>query len=142
MARSTNLAVAESLTGGMLTGCFAAGPEASKWLRGGIVAYDSSVKHRVLGVSGGPVVSERAALEMARGAAVLFEADTAIAVTGAGGPDGQDGQPPGTVWFALTSPRGEWSKVAHFQGNPESICEQACREAVSMVVSSFAGRPT
>jgi nicotinamide-nucleotide amidase len=80
-------AVAESLTGGMLTGNFAAGPRASEWLRGGLVAYHSNAKHDILEVSKGPVVSERAAREMARGAAHLFGADVTGAVTGAGGPD-------------------------------------------------------
>ena len=104
-ARSLTLGVAESLTGGMLTGYFAAGPDAAEWLRGGLVPYDSAVKRRVLDVGDGPVVSESAARQMARGARRLFDADVAIALTGAGGPDGQDGEPPGTVWFALGGPR-------------------------------------
>jgi nicotinamide-nucleotide amidase len=45
------LAVAESLTGGMLAGAFARASGSSDWFRGGVVAYSSVVKHDLLGVS-------------------------------------------------------------------------------------------
>ena len=133
MARSLTLAVAESLTGGMLTSHFAAGPNAAKWLRGGLVAYHSNVKREVLGISDGPVVSKRAALEMARGAARLLGADVALAVTGVGGPESQDGELPGTVWMAVRDHAGEESQIEQFEGEPRSICEQACEGAVALV---------
>lgn len=76
------LAVAESLTGGMLASAFARASGASDWFRGGSVAYSSAVKHDLLDVPDGPVVSEAAAAAMARGTARLFKADVAAAVTG------------------------------------------------------------
>jgi nicotinamide-nucleotide amidase len=133
MAHSLTLAVAESLTGGMLTSHFAAGPNAAKWLQGGLVAYHSKVKREVLGISDGPVVSKRAALEMARGAAGLFGADVALAVTGVGGPESQDGELPGTVWMAVRDHAREESQVKQFEGDPSSICEQACEGAIALV---------
>ena len=51
----------------------------------------------MLGVESGPVVTEAAALQMARGVARLFGADVALSVTGVGGPDPEEGKPPGTV---------------------------------------------
>ena len=134
---SLTFAVAESLTGGMLTSRFAAGPQASSWLRGGLVAYHSGAKREILGVSEGPVVSERAAREMARGAATLFGADITVAVTGAGGPDGQDGEPPGTVWCAVRTPTREMAALERFRGNPGEICEQACARAIALIESSL-----
>jgi len=68
-ARDLRLAVAESLTGGMVSSSLAKAPRASSWLVGGVVAYMSEVKHEVLGVESGPVVTEAAALQMARGVA-------------------------------------------------------------------------
>jgi nicotinamide-nucleotide amidase len=97
------LAIAESLTGGGLSQSFAAAPGSSGWFLGGVVAYQKPVKFAVLGVPEGPVVSEAAAVAMAEGVRALLGADVAAAVTGAGGPDGQDGQPPGTVWVAVSA---------------------------------------
>jgi nicotinamide-nucleotide amidase len=46
--RRITVAVAESLTGGLLSSALARAEEASSWFRGGIVAYASEVKHEVL----------------------------------------------------------------------------------------------
>ena len=62
------LAVAESLTGGLLASAFARASGSSDWFRGGIVAYSSVVKYDLLGVPEGPVVNGTAALAMASGA--------------------------------------------------------------------------
>jgi nicotinamide-nucleotide amidase len=70
--QSKYLVVAESLTGGLLTARFAAIAGASDVLLTGIVAYDTRLKHELLGVSNqllenqGPVVPEVAA-QMAEG---------------------------------------------------------------------------
>jgi nicotinamide-nucleotide amidase len=120
------LAVAESLTGGLLASTFAQASGASQWFRGGIVAYSSTVKYDLLGVPQGPVVSEAAAAAMARGAARLLEADLAVAVTGAGGPDSQDGQPPGTVWAGIWPAQLGGAVLLRLSGSPESICQQVC----------------
>ena len=66
------------------------------------------MKRRVLGVTAPKVVSRRAAEEMASGVRAALGADIAVAVTGVGGPDEQDGEPPGTVWIGVddgTAPR-------------------------------------
>ncbi|MHC1563007.1 CinA family protein [Actinomycetospora sp. C-140] len=100
------LAIVESLTGGLVCSDLAASPGSSEWFRGGVVAYDRTTKHGALGVPDGPVVSEPAVRTMAEKAADLLGADLTLAVSGAGGPEPQDDQPPGTVWFAVTD-RGE-----------------------------------
>lgn len=87
----------------MLANAFARASGSSKWFRGGIVAYSATVKYDVLDVPHGPVVSEVAALAMARGVDRLLDADVAVAVTEVGGPDSQDGEPPGAVWAATWS---------------------------------------
>jgi nicotinamide-nucleotide amidase len=100
------LAIVESLTGGLVCSDLAASPGSSEWFRGGIVAYDRTTKHGALGVPDGPVVSEPAVRAMAEKAEHLLGADLTLAVSGAGGPEPQDDQPPGTVWFAITD-KGE-----------------------------------
>jgi nicotinamide-nucleotide amidase len=124
------LAVAESLTGGLLASAFARASGSSEWFRGGIVAYSSAVKYQVLAVPDGPVVSEAAAVAMARGVGRLLGADIALAVTGVGGPDSQDGEPPGTVWAATWPDQLGGAVLLRLSGSPESICEQACAETV------------
>ncbi len=95
------LGLAESLTGGLVGARLTAVPGASDWFRGSIVAYDSAVKGRLLGVPDGPVVSEEAARAMATGSARVLAADVGLGVTGVAGPTEQDGQPVGTVWMGL-----------------------------------------
>lgn len=131
--RGRTLAVAESLTGGLLASAFARAPGASEWFRGGVVAYASAVKHDLLDVPGGPVVSKAAALAMARGAARLLAADFALAVTGVGGPGPQDGEPPGTVWTATWPDQLGEAVLLRLSGSPESICEQVCTQTVRLL---------
>jgi nicotinamide-nucleotide amidase len=103
-ARGWTLGVAESLTGGLIGARLANVPGASRTFRGSIASYATEVKRDVLGVSAPQVVSGECAEQMADGARRVLGADVGIAVTGVAGPDEQDGQPVGTVWFALALP--------------------------------------
>lgn len=123
---SLRIAVAESLTGGQLSMHLAASPNSSSWFAGGLVAYMTEIKHRVLGVSPGPVVSANAAEEMAAGIAKLTGANLTLSVTGVGGPDEQDGREVGTVFIGIRSPHGEIHVAERMLGgSPEEIVESA-----------------
>ena len=106
LERGATLAVAESLTGGLVASRLVNVPGASDWFRGGVVSYASDVKHSVLGVPEGPVVSAPAAGAMAEGVRRLLGADVGLGVTGVAGPDPQEGQPPGTVFMAVAAGEG------------------------------------
>ena len=104
-ARGWTLAVAESLTGGLVCANLVAIPGASAVLRGGVVAYATDVKATLLDVDAGLLAARGAvdpdvALAMARGAAGRLRADVGLATTGVAGPDPQDGYAPGTVHVA------------------------------------------
>jgi nicotinamide-nucleotide amidase len=101
VARGLTLAVAESLTGGLVAARLVNVPGASHWFRGGIVAYASDVKRSLLDVPEGPVVSEVAAAAMAEGVRSALGADVGLGVTGVAGPEPQDGERPGTVFLAI-----------------------------------------
>lgn len=100
-AQGRTLAVAESLTGGLVTARLVDVPGASAWLRGGVVTYASEAKFDVLDVPAGPVVSHEAAAAMARGVRRVMKADVGLGVTGVAGPATQEGQPPGTVFLGV-----------------------------------------
>lgn len=102
LARGATLAVAESVTGGLIASRLVNVAGASTWFRGGVVSYASEVKFDVLGVARGPVVSAQAAVAMAQGVADLLGADIGLSVTGVAGPEEQDGQPAGTVFVGLS----------------------------------------
>jgi nicotinamide-nucleotide amidase len=103
------LAVAESLTGGLLSAALVDVAGASAAFRGGIVAYATDLKGSLLAVPA-PLLAERGAVDadvasaMARGVAAATRSDWGLATTGVAGPDPQDGHPPGTVFVALTGP--------------------------------------
>ena len=102
LERSLTLAVAESVTGGLIASRLVGVAGASQWFRGGVVSYASEVKFDLLGVPVGPVVSADAAEVMASGVRTLLKADIGLSVTGVAGPEEQDGQPPGTVFVGLS----------------------------------------
>jgi len=95
------LAVAESLTGGMLASRLVGVSGASDVFVGGVVAYDSKVKFDLLEVPEGPVVSEETARAMATGVQRLLGADVGLATTGVAGPSDLEGKGPGTLCFAV-----------------------------------------
>jgi nicotinamide-nucleotide amidase len=99
--RGMTLGVAESLTGGLVAARLVNTAGTSDVLRGGIVAYVTDLKRSVLGVEAERVVSEECAREMASAARRVLGADVGIAVTGVAGPEEQEGQPAGTVFFGL-----------------------------------------
>lgn len=139
--RDLTVAVAESLTGGLLASKLAAAKDASEWFRGGIVAYSSDVKHDLLDVPPGPVVSEESATAMAQTTARLLGADVAIALTGVGGPGEQDGEPPGTVWFAVCDSDACRTELRQLNpGEPAEICADACTAALELIAAALTTR--
>ncbi|MBL1076787.1 CinA family protein [Nocardia sp. 2] len=133
------VAVAESLTCGTLSSALGAAPDSAEWLRGGVIAYSAQVKHEVLGVPEVPVVSETAARAMASGVRSLLGADLAVAVTGVGGPDPQDGEPAGSVWLAVDDGSRQWARHEQFDGEPTQVLEQSVAVALDMLLDAIRG---
>ena len=93
------LAVAESLTGGLIGSRLTGIAGSSDVFRGGVTPYDRALKLSLLGVDV-PAVSEEMALAMAERVCVVLGADVGVAVTGVAGPAPLEGNDPGDVWFA------------------------------------------
>jgi nicotinamide-nucleotide amidase len=129
------IAVAESLTGGLLIAELVSVPGASVVVNGGVVAYNTALKRSLLGVDA-RVLAEHGAVhpdvagQMANGVRMAcavegVPAAIGIATTGVAGPDPQDGQPVGTVFVGISSDAGTSILSLRLEGT-----RQAIREAV------------
>lgn len=136
----TAIGTAESLTSGNLAALLGKAPSSGDWYRGGIVAYHQEVKHTLLGVLDGPVVSDEAATAMARSTATMLGANLTIAVTGEAGPDCQEDQPPGTVWVAVYDRAVISTECKHFQGDPEQVLAQTLSSALDTLLRHVRAR--
>lgn len=142
------LVVAESVTGGALTAAFTAIPGASDVLLAGVVAYDTELKHKLLGVSAtllaqqGPV-TEEVAIQMALGLrekvsalkGIPLRRITGVATTGVAGPTEQAGHPVGEVFIAVSrvAQSGEGANVYQHQISGDRAAVQ--KTAVSLTLS-------
>ena len=129
-ARGHTVAVAESLTGGMLGEVLTAMPGSSATFRGGVIAYATDAKSLLLGVD--PVllrtrgaVDPEVAAAMARAVRERLGASHGVSTTGVAGPDEQDGQRVGTVHIGLSGPDGERVETLRLPGDRERV-RQVC----------------
>lgn len=133
-ARGLRVCVAESLTSGFLANTIGAGPGASEWFAGGIVAYFTEVKERVLGMAPGTdPCSAAAAEQLADGARRLFDADICVSTTGVGGPGPQDGHPAGTVYLGWATTDEVGHRRLSLDGAPEEILDASVAAATRLL---------
>ncbi|CAN5184719.1 CinA family protein [soil metagenome] len=138
--RGLTIAIAESLTGGMLASELVAVPGASAVLLGGVVAYNTALKRTLLGVDAdllaehGPVHPAVAGQMADRVRAVLAvdgrPADVGLATTGVAGPDSQDGHPVGTVFVGLAIGETVSSLRLDLAGDRRAVREGTVSEAL------------
>lgn len=105
------VAVAESLTGGLLGQRLTATPGASATFLGGVIAYAPEAKVSVLGVpesllEARGAVDPEVADAMAAGARDRLGATYGLGLTGVAGPDPEEDKPPGTLHIGLAGPEG------------------------------------
>ncbi len=99
--RGLTLALAESLTGGLIASRLTAHPGSSGVFRGGVIPYHRDLKQSVLGAPDVPAVSEEMVIAMAEGVCRLLGADVGLAVSGVAGPAPHEGIDPGVLWIGL-----------------------------------------
>ena len=126
IARGDTIAVAESLTGGLLAAALTAIPGASAAFRGGVVAYATDLKAALLGVPSDLLkrygaVHPQVAEAMAEGARRRLGAAVGAATTGVAGPDPADGQPAGTVHIAVATAAGTTARALALSGDRHQI---------------------
>ena len=142
-ARGWSIAVAESLTGGLLVAELIRTPGASAVVNGGIVAYSTELKHTLLGVNSGllaahgPVHADVAA-QMAAGvrdrmAVAGVPATVGISTTGVAGPDPQDGVAVGTVFLGFAIGTDVRASGVQLTGTREDIRLAAVTESLEQL---------
>lgn len=111
-ARGLTVALAESCTGGLVSGALTAIAGSSAVVERGFVTYSNAAKSDLLGVPMDLIerhgaVSEPVARAMAEGAVRRSTAQVSVAVTGVAGPGGGSADKPvGLVHFAAAGPAG------------------------------------
>lgn len=123
--RGWKIAIAESLTGGMVGSAIVDIPGASDWFAGSAVTYSSRAKISILGVD--PVtiethgaVSAECAREMAEGARRVFSAEIGLACTGEAGPVPAESEV-GDVYLAFSGPDSSRTIGVRLPGDRQRI---------------------
>jgi len=142
--RHHTMATAESCTGGLLGARITAIAGSSDVYVGGVVAYDNSVKTKLLGVrdvslNAHGAVSEQVAREMAEGCARALGTRIGIGITGIAGPGGGTAEKPvGTVWIAVAGV-GETRALGRvYVGDREEIRLRATQAALDQLRRALA----
>ena len=144
-ARRARLVVAESCTGGLVSGRITAVPGASDVFIGAVVAYDNVVKSGMLDVlpellETHGAVSEPVVRAMAEGVQRQFAVDAAIAVTGIAGPTGGTADKPvGTVWLAARHGSETRALKRILPGDRGEIRARAAQAALDLLRRLLAG---
>ncbi len=138
IAANITVATAESLTGGMVAATIIQVPGSSGMLQGGIIAYQNSIKERLLGVSASLLetqgaVDPQVASAMALGACTAAGARVGISTTGVAGPEPHQGKDVGHVYIGVALDGESKSYEYHFAGDREMIRLQATQEAISLL---------
>ena len=142
------VAVAESLTGGLLAAALTETAGASASFRGGLVVYATDLKARLVGVSQALLaeygaVDARVALELAQGVRERLSSSWGVGVTGVAGPQPQDGRPVGTVFVAVVGPGRHLESAAEtvselqLSGDRNMIRSQTVAQAVELLLAAL-----
>lgn len=141
-AAGQTVAVAESLTGGLVAAALTDIPGASVVVRGGVIAYATDIKARVLGVD--EVLLARAgsvdvevAEQMASGVRSLMGTTYGLSTTGVAGPDPVDGKPVGLVYVAVVGSGSSRVKALGLSGDRFAIRAQSVAAALSLLAEEL-----
>lgn len=133
----SDLAVAESCTGGLLSSRFTDIAGASKVFKGGVVCYRNEIKADWLDVpecllEQHGAVSPEVAVAMASGIAEKMGTDYALSITGFAGPEGGN-EPVGTIYLGYVSPVGMWSHKLIAPGSRPMIKARAVNASLDFM---------
>lgn len=133
------IATAESCTGGYIAHMLTSVAGSSSYYMGSTVTYSYASKSDLLGVPADLIlkqgaVSEEVVLAMVEGVKKLYKTECAIATSGVAGPGGGTPEKPvGTVWVAISTPKGTFAKKLLLGENRLRIIQVAGLNALNML---------
>jgi len=139
IARRMTVAVAESVTGGLIASTLISVPGASDTFREGFITYGNDAKIERLGVSQKTLeahgaVSAEVCIEMAEGARAAAGTSFALSTTGIAGPTGAvSGKPVGLCFVGLAAPDSTYCRKFQFPGDREMVRVRAACFAIDML---------
>jgi len=140
------VAVAESLTAGLLGAALTDLPGSSEVFRGGVQVYATDLKATLAGVPE-PLLAEHGAVSvvtaeaLATGVRSRLAASYGLALTGVAGPDEQEGHPVGTVFVAVADSDGVVSRALRLPGDRSRVRLLAVTAALDLLRRRLAGAP-
>ena len=138
--KNLTIAVAESLTGGLVAASLTEIPGASKVFKGSITAYSDEIKQNVLNVNEETIlkftsISEQVALEMAINVRTIMKSDIGISTTGVAGPEKSAGFAPGLVFVAISIGDHNMCQKLEITGDRSKIRNQTVQEILQLTLS-------
>jgi nicotinamide-nucleotide amidase len=133
------VAVAESLTGGLLSSKLTSQAGSSEFFIGGIVCYNNRIKVMDLGVPANIIahespVSKEVAIALAEGIKKRYRSDIGLSATGIAGPSTtMPPKPIGLTYIGLASDQGTVFKELHLTGGRGEIREKAAAAALGLL---------
>ena len=139
------VAVAESLTGGLISSRLTSVAGSSDYFIGGIVCYHPRAKVINVGIpasliSQHGVASKEVALALAEVIRKRFKTDIGISATGVAGPAPVPPAPVGRVYIALASEKGTEWKELNLQGTRSEIREKSAQAALGLLWLHLGGK--
>lgn len=137
--RQLTISTAESCTGGLIGHLITSVAGSSLYYKGGVISYSNDVKMNMLGVKAEDieqygVVSEQVVRQMAEGVSKRLGTDCAVATSGVAGPTGGTIENPvGTVWVAVTTPKGTFAQQFQFGNDRTQNIDKAANMALKFL---------
>lgn len=136
--KKLTLSTAESCTGGLCAKLITDIPGSSEVFRGGVCAYTNEIKEKLLGIPGEliekyGVVSDEVACALSASACEKFGTDAGIGITGYADGEGDERNPGGTIYVAVTL-RGKTVSHKVYQPRGRKVArERAAQEAFNLL---------
>lgn len=136
--KKISIAVAESLTGGLVSKMLTTIPGSSEYFIGGAVCYtprakiiQTGIDPKIIAEHG--IVSEQTATGLARGIRQRLFTTIGVGVTGVAGPEAHGGRAAGTVFVALSDKGRDIVKEFSFDGGREEIQKKAAQAVLGVI---------
>ncbi|MBI5207184.1 MAG: competence/damage-inducible protein A [Candidatus Firestonebacteria bacterium] len=139
ISKKYTISFAESCTGGLISNRITNVPGSSEYFKGSVIAYDNTIKEKVLKISKNYLmrygaVSSIIAKEMASHIRKYFMTDIGLGVTGIAGPGGgTKTKPVGLVYIAISTENDTVCEKFLFNGERELIKQKTADNALRML---------